>query len=123
MTIGVEMIFKTVNRDSKTRARTGILNLPHGKINTPAFMPVGTNGTIKAIHHETVESMGYNLILGNTYHLYLRPGLEVIKHYGGLHNFSSWKHNILTDSGHQPCSPVLVLILSIRSINESETES
>lgn len=93
------MIFKTVNRDSKTRARTGILNLTHGKINTPAFMPVGTNGTIKAIHHETVESMGYNLILGNTYHLYLRPGLEVIKHYGGLHNFSSWKHNILTDSG------------------------
>ena len=93
------MIFKTVNRDSKTRARTGILSLPHGKINTPAFMPVGTNGTIKAIHHETVDSMGYNLILGNTYHLYLRPGLEVIKHYGGLHNFSSWKHNILTDSG------------------------
>lgn len=93
------MIFKTVNRDSKTRARTGILSLPHGKVNTPAFMPVGTNGTIKAIHHETVDSMGYNLILGNTYHLYLRPGLEVIKHYGGLHNFSSWKQNILTDSG------------------------
>ncbi len=93
------MIFKTVNRDSKTRARTGILSLPHGRIDTPAFMPVGTNGTIKAIHHETVDLMGYNLILGNTYHLYLRPGLEVIKHYGGLHNFSSWKHNILTDSG------------------------
>ena len=93
------MIFKTVNRDSRTRARTGILSLPHGRTDTPAFMPVGTNGTIKAIHHETVNSMGYNLILGNTYHLYLRPGLEVIKHYGGLHNFSSWKYNILTDSG------------------------
>ena len=62
-------------------------------------MPVGTNGTIKAIHHETVKDMGYNLILGNTYHLYLRPGLEVIKHYGSLHKFSNWKHNILTDSG------------------------
>ncbi len=93
------MIFKTIIRDSNTRARTGKLNLPHGEVNTPAFMPVGTNGTIKAIHHETVESMGYNLILSNTYHLYLRPGLEVIKHYGSLHNFSSWKHNILTDSG------------------------
>ena len=93
------MIFETIKRDSNTRARTGKLSLPHGKINTPAFMPVGTNGTIKAIHHETVEDRGYNLILGNTYHLYLRPGLEVIKHYGGLHDFSSWKHNILTDSG------------------------
>ncbi len=93
------MIFTTKVRDRETSARTGRLDLPHGSLNTPAFMPVGTNGTVKAIHHETVESMGYNLILGNTYHLYLRPGLEVIKHYGGLHKFSSWKHNILTDSG------------------------
>jgi queuine tRNA-ribosyltransferase len=93
------MIFTKTNTDSKTKARTGILELSHGSINTPAFMPVGTNGTIKAIHHETVESMGYNLILGNTYHLYLRPGLEVIKHFGSLHKFSNWNHNILTDSG------------------------
>jgi len=83
------MIFKTTNEDSETKARTGVLNLPHGDVITPAFMPVGTNGTIKAIHHETVENMGYNLILGNTYHLYLRPGLEVIKHYGSLHKFSN----------------------------------
>lgn len=93
------MVFKKTSKDLQTHARTGILNLPHGAVKTPAFMPVGTNGTIKAIHHETVESMGYNLILGNTYHLYLRPGIEIIKHYGDLHKFSSWNHNILTDSG------------------------
>ena len=93
------MIFSTLSKDTNTKARTGILTLPHGTVETPAFMPVGTNGTIKAVHHETVETMGYNLILANTYHLYLRPGIEVIKHYGDLHNFSSWNHNILTDSG------------------------
>ncbi|MDA3941213.1 MAG: tRNA guanosine(34) transglycosylase Tgt [Spirochaetia bacterium] len=93
------MIFKTTHKDKDTHARTGILTLPKGNVITPAFMPVGTNGTVKAIHHETVDNMGYNLILGNTYHLYLRPGLEVIKHYGSLHKFSNWKHNILTDSG------------------------
>jgi queuine tRNA-ribosyltransferase len=75
------------------------MRLPHGDVETPAFMPVGTNGTVKALKHDTVETLGYNLILGNTYHLYLRPGIDVIKHYGGLHEFSSWPHNILTDSG------------------------
>ena len=93
------MIFRTTHKDSNTLARTGVLSLPHGDVITPVFMPVGTNGTIKAIHHSTVESMGYNLILGNTYHLYLRPGTEVIEHYGDLHSFSSWNSNILTDSG------------------------
>ncbi len=93
------MIFRTTHSDTETNARTGILSLPHGDVATPAFMPVGTNGTIKAIHHSTVKSMGYNLILGNTYHLYLRPGTEVIEHYGSLHDFSSWDANILTDSG------------------------
>ena len=62
-------------------------------------MPVGTNASVKAIHHSTVEAMGTRLILANTYHLYLRPGIEVIKAAGGLHRFSGWKHNILTDSG------------------------
>ncbi len=93
------MVFSTLSKDKNTQARTGLLSLPHGTVETPAFMPVGTNGTIKAVHHETVEAMGYNLILANTYHLYLRPGIDVIKHYGDLHNFSSWNHNILTDSG------------------------
>lgn len=92
-------IFTTTFEDKQSNARTGILKLPHGDIITPAFMPVGTNGTVKAIHHEDVEKIGYKLILGNTYHLYLRPGIEVIKAYGDLHNFSNWKHNILTDSG------------------------
>ena len=85
--------------DRNTKARTGYLTLPHGKVEIPAFMPVGTNGTVKAITHKKLTEMGYNLILGNTYHLYLRPGEEVIKNAGSLHDFSSWKGNILTDSG------------------------
>ena len=87
------------HKDRGTKARTGILSLPHGDVEIPAFMPVGTNGTVKAVKHKTVEDMGYSLILGNTYHLYLRPGMEVIKAAGGLHKFTSWDKNILTDSG------------------------
>ncbi|OQY34872.1 MAG: tRNA guanosine(34) transglycosylase Tgt [Spirochaetaceae bacterium 4572_59] len=86
-------------KDSETNARTGILSLPHGDVEIPAFMPVGTNGTVKAIKHNSVDDMGYKLILANTYHLYLRPGMEVMENAGGLHKFSGWKHNILTDSG------------------------
>lgn len=85
--------------DRETRARKGVIHLPHGDVPIPAFMPVGTNGTVKAIQHHPMEKMGYNLILGNTYHLYLRPGTEVIKAAGDLHRFSSWEGNILTDSG------------------------
>ncbi len=90
-------MFEIKKRDGK--ARTGVMHLPHGDVQTPAFMPVGTAGTVKAIHHDDVAAMGYDLILGNTYHLYLRPGLEVLKSFGGLHAFSSWDKNILTDSG------------------------
>lgn len=94
------MNIHTVTHNDKTsQARTGMLSLPHGLVETPAFMPVGTNGTVKGIYHDEVERIGYRLILGNTYHLYLRPGLDVLKHYGGLHAFSNWNHNILTDSG------------------------
>ena len=85
--------------DPHTRARTGIMHLPHGEVETPVFMPVGTNGTVKAIHHKTLKEIGFKLILGNTYHLYLRPGREVIDRYGGLHGFTNWNANILTDSG------------------------
>ena len=95
----MESILTITTKDDSTRARTGILSLPHGDVETPAFMPVGTNGTVKALHHSTVERIGYRLILGNTYHLYLRPGTDVIERYGDLHRFSSWGHNILTDSG------------------------
>jgi len=93
------MLFKTTHNDSGSRARTGILELPHGSVPTPMFMPVGTNATVKAMLHESISKIGYNLILGNTYHLFLRPGKEVIDHYGSLHNFSNWQGNILTDSG------------------------
>ena len=92
-------MIKVHHRDSKSRARTGTMDLPHGKVSLPSFMPVGTNGAVKAISHSTVENMGTRLILANTYHLYLRPGIEVIRAGGGLHRFSGWNHNILTDSG------------------------
>jgi len=85
--------------DGGCSARTGTLHLPRGDVEIPAFLPVGTNGTVKAIEHSTLRRIGYSLILGNTYHLYLRPGIEVIKKHGGLHGFSSWDGNILTDSG------------------------
>lgn len=95
----MEKILDIVHQDNNSKARTGILHLPHGDVKTPAFMPVGTNGTVKAIYHKTVSEIGYNLILGNTYHLYLRPGTEVLKTFDGLHAFSNWDYNILTDSG------------------------
>lgn len=88
-----------IARDKTTDARRGILTLPHGEVETPTFMPVGTNGTVKAILFNALEKMGYRLILGNTYHLYLRPGMEVLKGAGGLHKFTGWNENILTDSG------------------------
>ena len=93
------MIFKKTYGSTRSAARTGTLYLPHGEVTTPAFMPVGTNGTVKAMAPDEIEEMGVNLILGNTYHLYLRPGTEVIKKAGGLHSFTTWPHNILTDSG------------------------
>jgi len=91
--------FTVERRDPGCRARTGSLPLNHGTVATPAFMPVGTNASVKAIRHDGLEEMGVNLILGNTYHLYLRPGKEVIEAAGGLHHFMGWRHNLLTDSG------------------------
>lgn len=91
--------FKILRKDSLTRARAGTVALQHGTVKTPAFMPVGTSATVKAMRNDQLEELGINMILSNTYHLYLRPGLEVIEAAGGLHNFMSWKHNILTDSG------------------------
>ncbi|TVQ39841.1 MAG: tRNA guanosine(34) transglycosylase Tgt [Spirochaetaceae bacterium] len=86
-------------RDSGTRARAGVLHLPHGDVATPVFMPVGTAATVKAVRQEDLEQLDFRLILSNTYHLYLRPGMEVIRAYGGLHRFCAWNRNILTDSG------------------------
>lgn len=93
------MIFTVLHTDTASRARTGMLELPHGKVSTPVFMPVGTNGTVKALTREDLGEIGFSLILSNTYHLYLRPGTEVIAAAGGLHKFMAWKGNILTDSG------------------------
>ncbi len=89
--------FEVLRADGK--ARRGRLYTPHGVIDTPVFMPVGTQGTVKAMIHKLLEEMGTQVILGNTYHLYLRPGIEVIETAGGLHNFIGWKKPILTDSG------------------------
>ncbi len=94
-----ESLFTVHHSDTKTKARTGVLNLPHGTVQTPVFMPVGTNGTVKALTKDDLHEIGFEIILSNTYHLYLRPGTEVIKTFGGLHNFMSWDKNILTDSG------------------------
>jgi queuine tRNA-ribosyltransferase len=85
--------------DGSTRARLGRLHLPHGVVETPIFMPVGTNATVKALHPDDLEQVGAQIILANTYHLYLRPGHERIKRLGGLHEFMGWPHPILTDSG------------------------
>ena len=93
------MSFSVQCRDPGSRARTGSLALNHGTVFTPCFMPVGTNATVKAMRNRDLEEIGVNLILGNTYHLYLRPGREVIGQAGGLHSFMGWRHNILTDSG------------------------
>jgi queuine tRNA-ribosyltransferase len=88
-----------VKKTDATGARRGRLTTPHGQIETPAFMPVGTAATIKALTHEALEELGASILLANTYHLYLRPGHELIRKLGGLHQFMSWQRAILTDSG------------------------
>ena len=80
-------------------ARRGTLELNHGKIETPVFMPVGTYGSVKAMNPQNLHDIKAQIILGNTYHLWLRPGLEVIEQFGGLHEFIGWDKPILTDSG------------------------
>jgi queuine tRNA-ribosyltransferase len=90
----------TVERaDEGTSARLGRIQTPHGEIETPVFMPVGTQGTVKAMTADMLESLGASIILGNTYHLMLRPGDEAVARFGGLHGFASWRRALLTDSG------------------------
>jgi len=91
--------FNIEKRNNSCAARTGTLHLPKGDVATPIFMPVGTGGTVKALTVDDLKEIGFNLILSNTYHLYLRPGEEVIEKAGGLHRFMNWDRNILTDSG------------------------
>jgi queuine tRNA-ribosyltransferase len=90
--------FQVLHTDP-TGARLGQLTTPHGVIKTPAFMPVGTAATVKSVTQSTLEEIGVQILLANTYHLYLRPGHELIREMGGLHSFMSWPHPILTDSG------------------------
>jgi queuine tRNA-ribosyltransferase len=94
------MHFDLKHTDSKSNARAGILHTDHGAIETPIFMPVGTAGTVKGVHQQELrDDVEAQIILGNTYHLYLRPGLEVLESAGGLHQFIGWERPILTDSG------------------------
>ncbi|MDD3243819.1 MAG: tRNA guanosine(34) transglycosylase Tgt [Eubacteriales bacterium] len=91
--------FDVLHEDDNSRARTGIVHTPHGDIHTPAFMPVGTQATVKAMTPEEVAQTGAEILLANTYHLYLRPGHELVREAGGLHRFMNWDKPILTDSG------------------------
>lgn len=94
------MKFELVQTDSQSQARAGVMTTDHGIIETPIFMPVGTQGTVKAVHiPELEQDICAQIILGNTYHLYLRPGLDILEKAGGLHKFNGWNRPILTDSG------------------------
>jgi queuine tRNA-ribosyltransferase len=92
-------MFQVLSRDPSSLARCGRMELAHGVVETPIFMPVGTQGSVKTLHPEEVELLGAQIILGNTYHLWLRPGHEVIRELGGLHRFTTWDRPMLTDSG------------------------
>src|SRR5437773_7213403 len=92
-------MFEVRATDKSTKARSGRLKTGHGLIETPAFMPVGTQGTVKAVSSRELRELNTQIVLGNTYHLFVRPGLDVIRHFGGLHRFMNWDGPILTDSG------------------------
>ena len=91
--------FELLATDPHSKARRGRLTSAHGEIDTPAFMPVGTQGSVKGVSPRELRELHAQIVLGNTYHLFVRPGLDVIKHFGGLHNFMNWNGPILTDSG------------------------
>src|SRR5438477_7037053 len=93
--MSLEFLIETKN----DTARTGRLHTPHGEIETPVFMPVGTLASVKGVPQDVLEELGVQILLGNTYHLYLRPGVETVRRMGGLHRFMSWDRAILTDSG------------------------
>ena len=92
-------MFELLAKDEQTQARRGKLTTPHGVVQTPIFMPVGTQGSVKTLHPEDLDNLGAQIILGNTYHLNLRPGMDTMGKLGGLHKFASWDKPILTDSG------------------------
>ena len=95
----IDLGYTLINTDSTTAARRGTLTTAHGTVQTPVFMPVGTRGTVKGMTPEHLGSLGAQIVLANTYHLYLRPGAELVKQAGGIHAFMNWDKPILTDSG------------------------
>jgi len=97
--IGARTLFELICESTDSRARRGRLRTAHGAVETPVFMPVGTQGTVKAMSQQELHQLGYRIVLGNTYHLHLRPGEERIRRAGGLHRFIGWPHALLTDSG------------------------
>src|SRR3954454_24872136 len=88
-----------VARDPGSLARAGVLRTAHGEIRTPAFVPLATKATIKGLEPREVSALGYDMVLGNTFHLFLAPGADLVAHFGGLHDFMGWRHPIITDSG------------------------
>ena len=110
--------FELLASDQHSKARRGQLKTAHGMIDTPAFMPVGTQGSVKGISPRELRELNAQIILGNTYHLFVRPGLDVIKHFGGLHNFMSWNGPILTDSGGYQ----IFSLVKLRKITEDGVE-
>ena len=110
--------FELLASDQHSKARRGRLKTAHGMIDTPAFMPVGTQGSVKGVSPRELRELNAQIILGNTYHLFVRPGLDVIKHFGGLHNFMSWDGPILTDSGGYQ----IFSLVKLRKITEDGVE-
>jgi queuine tRNA-ribosyltransferase len=110
--------FELLASDQHSKARRGRLKTAHGVIDTPAFMPVGTQGSVKGASPRELRELNAQIILGNTYHLFVRPGLDVIKHFGGLHNFMSWNGPILTDSGGYQ----IFSLVKLRKITEEGVE-
>ena len=112
------LTYELIKKDKYTNARVGVIHTEHGDIPTPIFMPVGTLGTVKTMTVEDLKEMDAKIILGNTYHLYLKPGMEIMRQAGGLHKFMNWDRPILTDSGG-----FQVFSLSdMRKINENGVE-
>src|SRR5207248_2516686 len=114
----MQKTFEVLAQDNESKARRGSLTTAHGVIDTPAFMPVGTQGSVKAVTPRELHELDAQIILGNTYHLFVRPGLEVIRYLGGLHKFISWDGPILTDSGGYQ----IFSLAKLRKITENGVE-
>jgi queuine tRNA-ribosyltransferase len=114
----MQNVFEHLATDQHSKARRGRLKIAHGVIDTPAFMSIGTQGSVKGVSPRELRELNAQIILGNTYHLFVRPGLDVIKHFGGLHNFMSWDGPILTDSGGYQ----IFSLVKLRKITEQGVE-